>query len=149
MLNETIYSFKFRLLTIDLSSLLAPTPFVRDILHGPAAQPLHARQTKKKIHQRRKLHCVCANTEHSCVAVVTRNKYNFQSENCQQENWTKWTIAQKKYIQLTVWMWVAASMENAFNELNIDSVLLFVFLTPIETTSNVAVCWHCCRLSLW
>lgn len=46
-------------------------------------------------------------------------------------------------------MRVAASMENAFNELNIDSVLLLVFLTPIGTTSNVAVGWNCCRLSLW
>lgn len=45
-----------------------------------------ANDTEQFFHRRGKLHCVCANTEHSCVAVVTRNKYNFQSENCQQEN---------------------------------------------------------------
>lgn len=56
---------------------------------------------------------------YSCIAIVTRNKYNSQSENCQQENANEVKLNKNaKKQQLTVWMGTVASKQNALNEMS-------------------------------
>lgn len=92
---KSIYSFKFWLVAITLSTLLPPSPFVRDILHGPTQSLCCVAQTTLRnfygpnanAHSTWKLYCVmCECRAQHCIAIVTRNKYNFVSGYCQQEN---------------------------------------------------------------